>query len=305
MSFTNLSQILFRHTFSCIKNFKSLKPICVVEPCSQFTVPVRNLEKQTSVPLTYSREFRFEETPKVPEDFRYVYRDFLPPPNIDMRHRLKEKIEREDMLCRRQVIDIPEFYVGSIMAVTVSDQNASGKLNRFVGICIQRDLTGLYSKFILRNVVDNIGVEISYEMYCPLIQSIEVLRLEKRLDDKLLYLRDCLPEYSTFPFDMEPEQLPEGAPVPVNTIKAVFKPRPWKRRWERHNYKGVERPRIPYKLWVQKERVEKPWEKYDLMLEYRSTIPEEEQALIYKELTPHLPKLEAARRRIRRAKLFK
>lgn len=56
-------------------------------------------------------------------------------------------------------------------------------------------------------------------MYCPLIQSIEVLRLEKRLDDKLLYLRDCLPEYSTFPFDMEPEQLPEGAPVPVNTIK--------------------------------------------------------------------------------------
>lgn len=56
-------------------------------------------------------------------------------------------------------------------------------------------------------------------MYCPLIQSIEVLRLEKRLDDSLLYLRDCLPEYSTFPFDMEAEQLPEGAPVPVNTTK--------------------------------------------------------------------------------------
>lgn len=58
-----------------------------------------------------------------------------------------------------------------------------------------------------------------YEMYSPVIQKIEVLRLEKRLDGELLYLRDALPEYSTFPLDMEPEILPEGAPVPVNPIK--------------------------------------------------------------------------------------
>lgn len=59
-------------------------------------------------------------------------------------------------------------------------------------------------------------------MYSPLIQSIEVLRLEKRLDEELLYLRDALPQYSTFPLDMEPELLPEGAPVPVNDIKVTF-----------------------------------------------------------------------------------
>jgi large subunit ribosomal protein L19 len=58
-----------------------------------------------------------------------------------------------------------------------------------------------------------------YEMYSPVIQKIEVLRLEKRLDNELLYLRDALPEYSTFPLDMEPEYLPEGTPVPVNPIK--------------------------------------------------------------------------------------
>ena len=62
-------------------------------------------------------------------------------------------------------------------------------------------------------------MEIFYEMYCPLIQKIEVLRLEKRLDNELLYLRDALPEYSTFPVNMEPEFLPEGAPVPVNEVK--------------------------------------------------------------------------------------
>jgi large subunit ribosomal protein L19 len=63
------------------------------------------------------------------------------------------------------------------------------------------------------------GVEMFYEMYSPIIQKIEVLRLEKRLDNELLYLRDALPEYSTFPLDMEPEYLPEGAPIPVNPIK--------------------------------------------------------------------------------------
>lgn len=64
-----------------------------------------------------------------------------------------------------------------------------------------------------------LGVEMFYEMYSPLIQKIEVLRLEKRLDSELLYLRDALPEYSTFPLDMEPEYLPQGSAVPVNPIK--------------------------------------------------------------------------------------
>ena len=62
-------------------------------------------------------------------------------------------------------------------------------------------------------------MEIMYDLYNPTILSIDVLRLEKRLDDELLYLRDADPKYSTFPFDMEPEFHPEGAPVPVNPIK--------------------------------------------------------------------------------------
>src|SRR4051812_26348589 len=59
-------------------------------------------------------------------------------------------------------------------------------------------------------------------MYNPLIQSIQVLRLEKRPDENLLYLRDALLEYSTFPFDMQPEPLPPGAPIPVNLTKVIL-----------------------------------------------------------------------------------
>lgn len=58
-----------------------------------------------------------------------------------------------------------------------------------------------------------------YDMYSPLIQQIEVLKLERRLDDQLYYLRDCPLEYSTFPDDMEPEIRVEGMDVPVNRVK--------------------------------------------------------------------------------------
>lgn len=113
------------------------------------------------------------------------------------------------------------LYTGSIMSVTVADVNSPNKTTKFVGICIQRGGSGLRAWFILRNVVDRQGIEILYEMYCPLIQKIEVLRLERRLDESLLYLRDALPEYSTFPLDMEPERRLDNSFVPINPLKVT------------------------------------------------------------------------------------
>ena len=56
-------------------------------------------------------------------------------------------------------------------------------------------------------------------MYNPKIQKIEVLKLEKRVDPDLNFLRDCPLEYSTIPFNFDPVPHPEGTPVPVNNIK--------------------------------------------------------------------------------------
>lgn len=69
------------------------------------------------------------------------------------------------------------------------------------------------------NIINIQKFQVRYELYDPTIQRIQVLRLEKRLDDKLYYLRDALPEYSTFPVDMDPEILPEGTPVPLNPVQ--------------------------------------------------------------------------------------
>lgn len=41
--------------------------------------------------------------------------------------------------------------------MTMADPNASGKINRFVGICIQRGGKGLGATFVLRNIIDNQG----------------------------------------------------------------------------------------------------------------------------------------------------
>lgn len=62
------------------------------------------------------------------------------------------------------------------------------------------------------------GIEICYELYNPRIQNIEVLKLEKRLDENLMYLRDALSEYSTVDPEMKPVPISPTGEVPVNKV---------------------------------------------------------------------------------------
>ncbi|KAM9338905.1 large ribosomal subunit protein bL19m [Symphorus nematophorus] len=209
-------------------------------------------------------------------------RKFLSPEFVPPRQRtnsLKFFIERKDMIHRRKVLSLPEFYVGSILAVTMADPNASGKTNRFVGICIQRGGKGLGATFILRNVIDNQGVEICYELYSPRIQKIEVLKLEKRLDDNLMYLRDALPDYSTVDLDMKPVPFSPTGEVPVNTLKVRMRPKPWSKRWERPKY-NIQGIRFDLSLTPeQMEHAQKwaqPWREYDMLREYDTSKLEEQ-----------------------------
>ncbi|XP_076276158.1 mitochondrial ribosomal protein L19 [Lasioglossum baleicum] len=240
------------------------------------------------------------------ESQRYLYPEFLPDPNPLYRNAIREKLERFDMLARRAIINIPEFYVGSILAVTYSEPHATGKVNRFVGICILREGCGLRASFILRNIVDGEPIEVRYELYDPAVQKIECLRLEKRLDNELLYLRDAPEEYSTFPFNMDTELVPEGTPVPVNEIKVPLKDQKWYKKWEREDLKGVVdlMPLINEKRRRKAAAVATPWEKYDLMKDYRKTIPQEEQQEIFSELQTELCQLEVKKNILKRKRTF-
>ena len=52
---------------------------------------------------------------------RYIYPDFLPNPVYYFRDKIKEKLERHDMINRRKQIFIPEFYVGKFGNISAID----------------------------------------------------------------------------------------------------------------------------------------------------------------------------------------
>ncbi|KYN00457.1 PREDICTED: 39S ribosomal protein L19, mitochondrial [Cyphomyrmex costatus] len=249
-------------------------------------------------------EQNIEQKKVIPDRYRFIYPEFLPDPDPKYRNSLREKLERMDMLARRTHIAIPEFYVGSILAITYSEPHAPGKINKFVGICIERKGCGLRATCLLRNMVNNQGIEVLYELYDPAIQKIECLRLEKRLDPHLRYLRDAPAEYSTFPFDMEPEYLPEDTSVPVNEIKVQINPRPWLEKWEQQELRGIGELDLSERRIKRAKAIAKPWEKYDLMKKYRETIPEEDQNEIFNEVHTKLHVMEIAGRRQKHKRTF-
>jgi len=251
-------------------------------------------------------------------DYRFIFPEFLPDPNINFRNSIAEKLQRKDLLARRSQVEIPEFYVGSIMAVTVSDSCSPhpNKLSRFVGICIDRGGTGLRAWLILRNVIEGQGVEFMYNLYSPTVVKIEVLRLERRLDDELYYLRDAPQEYSTVPFDMEPEILPEGSSVPLNKTIVKLNPRPWLRPWEQMQgyilgYELTAAWTTPGKIRRQMRAFAEnslEWHtqtiQYDTMRDYRNTIPAEEQDQIWQEVGDKLEERDKQMRKVAAKRAF-
>ncbi|EPQ01380.1 39S ribosomal protein L19, mitochondrial [Myotis brandtii] len=200
---------------------------------------------------------------------RFLSPEFIPPRGRT--NPLKFQVERQDMLERRKVLHIPEFYVGSILRVTTADPYASGKTSQFLGICIQRSGRGLGATFILRNTIEGQGVEICFELYNPRIQEIQVVKLEKRLDDSLLYLRDALPEYCTFDVNMKPVLHDSGQEVPINQLKVRMKPKPWSKRWERpkFNIKGIRFDlHLTEEQMTEAQKWSQPWLEFDMMREY-------------------------------------
>jgi len=245
-------------------------------------------------------------------DYRFAYPEFLPDSEPKFRNHTRELLERRDMIARRENVMIPEFYVGSIVGVTIANPPSQGpeKEMRFVGIVIDRGGTGLRAWIIVRNVIEGMGVEFMFDLYSPTLKEVEVLRLEKRLDEELYYLRDCDPKYSTVPTDMLAELLPDGEPVPLNDIVIPLGPRPWRKQWQNMDDRlfgySWNHDQLDYfyqkKLEGFQSYISLGWQlkhyKYDLMREYFLTIPLEEQDIIWKEVGPALETRDAMIKRI-------
>lgn len=87
--------------------------------------------------------------------------------------------------------DHPAFHPGDIVVVQVRvKEGNSERLQAFEGVVIAKRNRGLNSSFIVRKVSHGIGVERTFQLYSPLIDSIQVKRRGDVRRAKLYFLRE-------------------------------------------------------------------------------------------------------------------
>ncbi|MEK9649478.1 MAG: 50S ribosomal protein L19 [Gammaproteobacteria bacterium] len=87
--------------------------------------------------------------------------------------------------------DIPPFRPGDTVVVTVKVQEGNRtRLQAFEGVVMNIKNGGLNSSFIVRKISSGIGVERTFQIHSPLIDSITVKRKGDVRKAKLYYLRD-------------------------------------------------------------------------------------------------------------------
>ena len=86
---------------------------------------------------------------------------------------------------------IPEFFPGDVIKVGVRiTEGKKDRIQYFEGVCIARKNRDLNSSFTVRKISFGEGVERTFALYSPNLDSIKVIRSGKVRRAKLYYLRD-------------------------------------------------------------------------------------------------------------------
>ncbi|MEZ5727557.1 MAG: 50S ribosomal protein L19 [Burkholderiaceae bacterium] len=101
---------------------------------------------------------------------------------------LIKQLEQEEI--DRLGKEIPEFAPGDTVIVSVNVVEGTRKrVKAYEGVVIARRNRGLNSSFIVRKISSGEGVERTFQLYSPLIASIQVKRRGDVRRAKLYYLR--------------------------------------------------------------------------------------------------------------------
>lgn len=94
--------------------------------------------------------------------------------------------------------DIPEFRVGDTIkvGVKISEKDSKGnekiRVQAFEGLVMAIQGSGISKTFIVRKVSGGVGVERTFPMNSPIIDTIEVVRTGKVRQAKLGYIRNMV-----------------------------------------------------------------------------------------------------------------
>ena len=86
---------------------------------------------------------------------------------------------------------LPEFFAGDIIKVGVRiTEGKRDRIQYFEGVCIAKRNRDLNSSFTVRKISFGEGVERTFALYSPIVNSIKVIRSGKVRKAKLYYLRE-------------------------------------------------------------------------------------------------------------------
>ena len=86
---------------------------------------------------------------------------------------------------------LPNFFPGDIIKVGVKiTEGKRDRIQYFEGVCIAKKNRDLNSSFTVRKISFGEGVERTFALYSPIVNSIKVIRSGKVRRAKLYYLRD-------------------------------------------------------------------------------------------------------------------
>ena len=130
---------------------------------------------------------------------------------------------------------LPDFFPGDIVKVGVRiTEGKRDRIQYFEGVCIAKKNRDLNSSFTVRKISFGEGVERTFALYSPIVDSIKVIRSGKVRRAKLYYLRDRTGKSARITekikkkigIDVEskPEEVTEENLVPVVEEKTADKP---------------------------------------------------------------------------------
>ena len=102
-----------------------------------------------------------------------------------------EEINRSNVKKIQAEKKLPQFFPGDIIKVGVRiTEGKRDRIQYFEGVCIAKKSRNINSSFTVRKISFGEGVERTFALYSPIVDSIKVIRSGEVRRAKLYYLRD-------------------------------------------------------------------------------------------------------------------
>ena len=111
--------------------------------------------------------------------------------NININMKTIEEINKLNVKKISAEKKLPEFFPGDIIKIGVRiTEGKRDRIQYFEGVCLAKKSRDINSSFTVRKISFGEGVERTFALYSPIVDSIKIIKSGKVRKAKLYYLRD-------------------------------------------------------------------------------------------------------------------